>query len=349
MPIIDLPITRFSETAYSSKTIPDQPAAKVKRDDDFSVLLPWGNTERVIPTRVMMDIEPLKLKKAEDDYQERQSIIGLYDNAINHIQIRPGSLTKITHFWMLAYSFGKTLGLVVGIMLLITLLFIFGTHFIFPKHATLYEFTVNLLHSEFVDKGLLFVGGIAESGFLFMWFISFLYFEWFGPKKGKGAEWALNRQTGMVTIYRQQGKWTNRQRVAIEKPFYEFDAYSVSALDREMIAYYRLDLQHRYQKELLIKNIFGDEAEDKREIYAIWDFIQNYMDISQPLPELGDFELFRAYDPTSIEYDKHTARNPRYWRDMSKEQWQSVCKEMDEKILTLDITSRSDIMAPHIG
>src|SRR5699024_7944776 len=50
-----------------------------------------------------------------------------------------------------------------------------------------------------------------------------------------------------------------------------------------------------------------------------WEFLQNYMDISRPLPEYVVLEAYRHLDPVTAEHDKKTGRNPRYLRDMQQE------------------------------
>ncbi|MCE0559392.1 hypothetical protein K1M91_20770, partial [Motilimonas sp. E26] len=53
---------------------------------------------------------------------------------------------------------------------------------------------------------------------------------------------------------------------------------------------------------------------------AVWNFIQCYMDISQPLPDLPQFEPFRHTDPFTKAWDVKHNRDPHYWRNMSKKE-----------------------------
>ncbi|MOA18577.1 hypothetical protein D3C78_1389040 [compost metagenome] len=59
-----------------------------------------------------------------------------------------------------------------------------------------------------------------------------------------------------------------------------------------------------------------------KDCLAFWDTLQRYMDVSQPLPELPILEQFRPLDPATAEHDRHSGRNPRYWRDMSYQDWE---------------------------
>ncbi|MEI8634107.1 hypothetical protein P4S72_22615 [Vibrio sp. PP-XX7] len=49
--------------------------------------------------------------------------------------------------------------------------------------------------------------------------------------------------------------------------------------------------------------------------------IQCYMDISQPLPDSLILEESRHLDPVTAEFDQQINRDPRYWRDMSDEDY----------------------------
>lgn len=331
MPINHLIISPYALTAYNPNTIPDQPVAKVTRDDGFSERLPWGNTEPVIPAHLMAGTDLIELAKREKNYQKLQSLTGLYDEAFNHIEMRPASFTKMATFWMYAYSLGKGLTFIMPIIVFLTYLFL---SFALKEDNILSRYWCQFAVELIIP--------------ILIWILSSFYFKLFGFKRGQGAKWSLNRQTGMVTLYQLQAEKGQQQRVAIEKPFYEFDAYLMTLLNRQGFAYYTLYLQHRYQKELLIKDVLDNEVGNKQEAYAMWCFLQNYMDTSQPLPELGDLEFFRAYDPTTLEYDQQTGRNPRYWRDMPYELWQSKCADMAQQVFKLRLNSYDNIMAKHV-
>jgi len=47
-----------------------------------------------------------------------------------------------------------------------------------------------------------------------------------------------------------------------------------------------------------------------------WEFLQQYMDISKPLPDVPTMEPFRDKDPVTAAWDKAHNRPPRYWREM---------------------------------
>jgi hypothetical protein len=130
-------------------------------------------------------------------------------------------------------------------------------------------------------------------------------------------QYCLNRETSMVTLY---GK---NNRVIFEHPFIEFDCILASNPTHQGLVNYRLMLVHRYShysEGVNIGNMVGMNA-PVAEYHRVWNMIQRYMDVSQPLPEIPILEPFREFDPTTVEFDKLSKREPRYWRDMTEEQF----------------------------
>ncbi|SHO59330.1 hypothetical protein [Vibrio quintilis] len=123
----------------------------------------------------------------------------------------------------------------------------------------------------------------------------------------------LNRRTGMVTLYTRSG------RVRYSYPFIEFDCVLSTAPGPQGQIKHALLLAHRYSGSMhgvpLSSLIGGDEMVD--EYRRLWQMIQCYMDVSQPLPDCLLLEESREKDPVTVEYDKKIKRDPRYWRDMS--------------------------------
>ncbi len=134
----------------------------------------------------------------------------------------------------------------------------------------------------------------------------------------------LNRQTGMVTFYNRRGK------VRFSHPFIEFDCILGSNASHQGILNYSLLLVHRYQKYkhgVPIGNLIGDSRLPE-EYRRLWNVIQQYMDISQPLPDFLLLEEARPNDPTTAEYDKQTGRDPHYWRAMSDAAYTKCIEEI---------------------
>lgn len=71
---------------------------------------------------------------------------------------------------------------------------------------------------------------------------------------------------------------------------------------------------HRYTQKTFNKTAFSTIEAEKSEVLALWDMLQRYMDVTQPLPDMPRLEPFRHRDPVTREYDEKIGRNPRYWR-----------------------------------
>ncbi len=124
----------------------------------------------------------------------------------------------------------------------------------------------------------------------------------------------FNRITGQVKFALGKG-------CSFEAPFVEFDAYVERVVQRGGI-FYRLMFVHRYTQKQFNKTSLSNIEAEKTEVLALWDMVQRYMDITQPLPDMPRLEPFRHLDPVTAEYDQRSGRNPRYWRDIDLEDWQ---------------------------
>ncbi|MGY2572290.1 hypothetical protein [Vibrio sp. C8] len=115
--------------------------------------------------------------------------------------------------------------------------------------------------------------------------------------------YSLNRQTGMVTLFKKGNK------VRFSHPFIEFDCVLMSAPSPQGHLNYNLMLVHRYHDYSVgvpIGNLVGSN-ELVAEYYRLWNMIQRYMDTSQPLPDILVLEPARERDPLTAEHDKKWA------------------------------------------
>ncbi|MBN7770033.1 hypothetical protein KUV44_16490 [Marinobacter daepoensis] len=124
----------------------------------------------------------------------------------------------------------------------------------------------------------------------------------------------FNRVTGQV-------KFALGKARVFEAPFVEFDAYVERVVQRGGIFYW-LMFVHRYTQKQFNKTSLSNIEAEKAEVLALWDMLQRYMDVTQPLPDMPRLEPFRHLDPVTAKYDQTTGRNPRYWRDLDLEEWQ---------------------------
>lgn len=137
----------------------------------------------------------------------------------------------------------------------------------------------------------------------------------------------LNRKTGMVTLYKGNGK------VRYSHPLVEFDCVLVSAPSQQGLMNYSLMLAHRYNGSMhgIPLSTLTTPNESVSEYYRIWNMILCYMDVSQPLPDCLILEESRHLDPVTAEYDKKVGRNPRYWRDMSEEEYKASLEAIRQR------------------
>lgn len=158
---------------------------------------------------------------------------------------------------------------------------------------------------------------------LSLWLICKLLYTLLPIKHGIGSPWELNRQTGLVSTYNK--KKPKEPPQINTAPFAEMDAFMARKLDRFGFTF-TLVIAHRYSSMTVpVGDLIGDTSALEN-CEMLWDFIQNYMDISKPLPDITLFEDCRSKDPTTAAYDQQTNRNPRYWIDMDDKQWQHQLK-----------------------
>lgn len=170
-------------------------------------------------------------------------------------------------------------------------------------------------------------------------------------RPSKGPLWELNRRTGMVTIfdYDNMGEYQRSGTIGeFTNPFHEFDAYISSGPDRQGLMWHQLYLAHRYHELVINLSPIVPKDSSMASQFAAWDFIQNYMDISRPLPDIPLFEQYRDQDPVTAERDRNAQRPARYWRDMDDATWEAKLDEMQARVNAYDITGRSNSMSRHV-
>lgn len=123
------------------------------------------------------------------------------------------------------------------------------------------------------------------------------------------------RTTGMV-------KFRTWREETFEAPFIEFDPYISFHVNPKGPVSYKLLLRHRYTGWQTTVAQVADIH--KVELYAHWDELQRYMDVSQPLPDVPALEKFRPLDPTTAEYDAagKRGRPANYWATLDLTWWE---------------------------
>ncbi|HET8800013.1 MAG TPA: hypothetical protein VFN01_02410 [Marinobacter sp.] len=158
----------------------------------------------------------------------------------------------------------------------------------------------------------------------------------------EAGESAFNRETGEVSFPLPGGR-------RLTAPFVEFDAYVERVIQHGGI-FYRLVFVHRYTAKQFIQTSMGRIEPTKEEVMALWDMLQWYMDVSQPLPDMPRLEPFRHLDPVTAEHDQRTGRDPRFWRDLDLDAWkQGAGAEWLKRQAEHPWDNRSCKLTPQIG
>ncbi len=304
-------MSEFSDTAFRAMSIGPLPESPQKRTRIGEELQPCGIYAEVIPYHgTVQDVEALQdQEKIDPEFESK-------DWWWNHQRIRflNGKLgfkfliLVLPFTWIFILLFGGLTSIVWGIIQL-------------PEWYELPALLVGVFGLAIVFAWMFFAFWIIPptTNWIMSTGIGFFLkpFEKIINKKlddtlEDGCS-EFNRITGQVRFA------LGRKRF-FEAPFVEFDAYVERVVQHGGI-FYRLMVVHRYTQKTFNKTAFSTIEAEKHEVLALWDMLQRYMDVTQPLPDTPRLEPFRHLDPVTAEHDKKTGRNPRYWRDLDLESW----------------------------
>lgn len=333
----------YAATAHDSRQLPEQAPQVRDHAGRLCIRLPWGNTLEVAPLTFIEDDSPAELREKEEEERRNPGSHARkqdkFHNACDHIRYRCAKVSKWTNFWMFVWGLGKGFSLLgLGGLLVFQL----------PFAALTSETSTETISRTFALASWLLPAP------LICWLIGHIVVHrlpshWiFTPSKG--PLWELNRQTGMVTVFaRKPGQFKEQGYDGdFISPFHEFDAYVHVLPTRQGMPLYSLHLVHRCQPVAIdFMPLIGRQSSDKNSL-ALWDMWQNYMDISKPLPDIPALEEFRHLDPTTIEDDRRTGRNPRHWRDMDDRTFKAAILAMQDRTNQLDALRRPNLMAQHV-
>ncbi|MGD8570601.1 MAG: hypothetical protein PVJ39_21110 [Gammaproteobacteria bacterium] len=102
-----------------------------------------------------------------------------------------------------------------------------------------------------------------------------------------------------------------KERITL--PFDEFDVCMPAGTRPTGSHDYYLRFVHKYSDKWFQHPTAKDNA---WEVEQDWEFWQQYMDISQPLPDIPKLEPYRDRDPVTADWDKQHHRPKDYWKNL---------------------------------
>lgn len=297
----------YGKNAYRSTQIPSltegsQPAFP------FSFSREQGDALERVPYKIFKSTTPKQLREFEQkgypkgqEWRKNERY-----GALNQRCIRPLSLSGDSNFSLMAESVCKFLTLM---LLVVNIFMIVGTLVYDGIYGAIDSFYFALCVEAFFSIG---------------WLIFHLLNKYNPIQPGIGSPWELNRQTGMVSLYQYDETNPEAQPQIKTAPFHEMKAEISNSFDRYG-ARHLLLLNHRYSDLSIPVGLLIGTQSDIQYCDDLWDFIQNYMDVTKPLPDIPLFEEYRHLDPTTKAHDEQVNRPIRYWRDMNNTEWRNQC------------------------
>ncbi|MGO1501995.1 MAG: hypothetical protein ACTHWH_12015 [Marinobacter sp.] len=306
-------VSLFSDAAFKITTVEPMPEGPVKRAHVGDELQPFGSYANANPYHgSVQDVEAVQEHEPRDpefkdkdwwwDHQRIRFLNGKFSLKF--------LILIIPFIWIFALVLGGLTSIVLGVVHLSEL---------FELPGFLYGVLVLVLALSWLVLAFWIIPPTTNwlmstgIGFFLKPFEKIINKKLDGTLEDGCSE--FNRVTGQVRFA------LGRKRF-FEAPFIEFDAY-VERVVQKGGFFYRLMFVHRYTQKTFNKTWLSSIEAEKAEVLALWDMLQRYMDVSQPLPDVPRLEPFRHLDPMTHEHDKKTGRNPRYWRDLNLEEWKA--------------------------
>ncbi|WP_064669119.1 hypothetical protein, partial [Vibrio nigripulchritudo] len=224
-------------------------------------------TQDDAPINLIEKLKPSEIKNSNVEFWDEKNILTSY-------------FIKTYQIVYYLYLFSKTAVLV---FFPILALLSFGSFFVNPFDEALSIFIgINLDGIKYI---VIPFGGA--------WGMTLLLFHQFAHKMVR-KKYTLSRQTGMVTLY------DSDEDVIYSHPFVEFDCHLFSSTNQYGHLSFGIALVHRYNdysQHVTIGEMIASTHPDDHK--RLWNVIQQYMDVSQPLPDLPILEAFRSKDPTT--------------------------------------------------
>ncbi|TFH85879.1 hypothetical protein EQG41_14810 [Billgrantia azerbaijanica] len=316
----------YADTAYTPDKRRHWEEENPERDKIIGSRLSWDRKTQDTGPKEMYDPSHIEMAEVEEEKRQASDVEG--DDVFKKLKARydhqammpPNYKITAVVFYMTT-AFGKGFFFISVIVYALMILAFLGAA----------VFQVKSFGESF--------GAVLEGGGMILPLSVFFFVAWKGgeflEKKHpdiflglrKGPVWKADRQTGTLTLYHPKKAWKKR----VEAPFYEFDAYLQSSPDTQGSATYTLTLYHPQTRVSQKMKSFFPSTKMQGELIAGWQFLQRYMDVSQPLPDVPGLEIHRHKDPTTAAADKRRRRNPRFWRDKSEDEIKKIQEDKYRK------------------
>ena len=299
---------RFRLAAASGQRLP-------RREPSID-MAPMARGIRLVPPQELREIE------SQSYYRVRPEDRPTHPLRMDEECLRYTSQTKRNFFFGVIRGFG-----IIGMIFLVPISILVSLYGAYEKTSqNSYSFFDNL-HWD-TPIGITIACVFAWGG------INLLYrlFPNWAAGYQPGPMWELNRASGKVMVFANPARRSTAWQVAHALPFAEFDCYLQSTPSHQGLPQFNLSLVHyREEAHVALVGMFGATSSHVEQ-RAAWDMLQRYMDTSQPLPDIPVFEIYRHLDPTTLEHDRHTGRQPRFWRDMDDATYARHVSEHQDKL-----------------
>ncbi|MGO2391693.1 MAG: hypothetical protein ACTH69_06350 [Halomonas sp.] len=341
------PQDHYAETAFRSDAIPRQappPEKNVwgKLESNFDVArLPWGNYIGVNPSIYEYEHSESWYRSyqymGEQDYRRYNMI-----NEMRWSQFVDEDINlfyRFLRFWFVFFShlfsfIGGGGYFFVGVSIVVLLIEVFMELF-WPKNGLSLDIFIIPLCVTALCSIATILRRLYEKNSI----------RFYKSNKNWSDDVAFCRRTGIVKSSRG------------DFPFYEFDAFIEMSADMKGNQFHSLKVRHRYPQHskderngLPLDYNFPADG-NIAQLYAMWDMLGRYMDVSQPLPDIPRLEPFRHLDPATKAFDEagKRGRPATYWRDLyakaSEQELKQLREEHRQIVDAAPWGSRPDLMA----
>ena len=142
-------------------------------------------------------------------------------------------------------------------------------------------------------------------------------------KKVKASRVNFERTKGLVWMDNNSGSHS------LKFPFEEFNAhYKVQNNPQSGFPYRGFTLLH-FKKDVFYA---WTGANLISSAFLHWELLQNFMDVTQPLADIPQFEYYREFDKTTAEFDKANGRPKYFWYRVDKSFLKKMSQAKNEQL-----------------